>query len=307
MLSPIPVEMLPKRSIRVGNFAPPAQAPQQAPRETHDETRDLRSKVDLPQTVDDIEHDKNAIGVRDVQRYMRRHLDPWRPDWLQDLFRNDKAVQQVIQGLLYVARIKDIGHTRGGAQVSQYRRALAQTTHRMLLRHLLQLVKSAYQMKRLPLRDARPALMPPPGSAHAQSTRTAESSFLEHTESHALNLNRAAGPWAVGNLAPPPSHASAPISPSRSLSVAGSSGPPQSHTSAQSPPSRSSSVTSIAASLPSSRSRSPSAHSTLGELPSPTGTPPLSPTARRSRGPSEAPTVPLSRSLLPLRNDAAHG
>lgn len=45
-------------------------------------------------------------------------------------------LKDILQGLVYVAKIKDVANTRGGAQVSQHRRVLAQQTYNMLVQEL---------------------------------------------------------------------------------------------------------------------------------------------------------------------------
>ena len=71
-------------------------------------------------------------------------------DWEQ--LMQPEAPQEpkhILQGLVYVAKIKDVANTRGGAQVSQHRRVLAQQTYNMLVQELSDVLQEQAVQRRL--------------------------------------------------------------------------------------------------------------------------------------------------------------
>lgn len=104
----------------------------------------LRSSVGMPATCADLAKPEHGIPLRDIKCYVQQAAPDAQQDWLQACFADGctHPARQVVQALLHIARIKDIANTRGGAQVSQYRRALVSTSHDMLLQHLAHLVSA---------------------------------------------------------------------------------------------------------------------------------------------------------------------
>lgn len=54
----------------------------------------------------------------------------------ENLLSGESNQKKVLQALMFVAKIRDVANTRGGAQVSQHRRVLAQQTYKMLVQEL---------------------------------------------------------------------------------------------------------------------------------------------------------------------------
>ena len=98
----------------------------------------------MPVTSADLARPEHGIPLRDIKCYVQQAAPDAQRDWLDACFKDGctHPARQVVQALLHIARIKDIANTRGGAQVSQYRRALVSTSHDMLLQHLAHLVSA---------------------------------------------------------------------------------------------------------------------------------------------------------------------
>lgn len=116
---------------------------------------ELVSRVGVPQHAEDlvsyeyqlvlhsIKQDLSAV----LQRQVNTSVDV---GW--ELLMHPEAPEEpkhILQGLVYVAKIKDVANTRGGAQVSQHRRVLAQQTYNMLVQELSDVLQEQAVQRRL--------------------------------------------------------------------------------------------------------------------------------------------------------------
>ena len=101
----------------------------------------LVSKVGVPDSANDLKSYEYELVLhsikQDLSAVQRRANTRVSVDW--ELLMQPGAPEEprhILQGLVYVAKIKDVANTRGGAQVSQHRRVLAQQTYNMLVQEL---------------------------------------------------------------------------------------------------------------------------------------------------------------------------
>jgi len=100
------------------------------------------SFVGVPQNDQDLASDEYQLVLHSIKQDLRAVLQRQAPAHAEVDFKvlmHLEAPQQlkdILQGLVYVAKIKDVANTRGGAQVSQHRRVLAQQTYNMLVQEL---------------------------------------------------------------------------------------------------------------------------------------------------------------------------
>lgn len=110
--------------------------------ETASAIGELVSTVGVPQHAEDLANYEYQLVLHSIkqdlsavlQRQVSTSVDV---DW--QLLMHPGAPEEpkhILQGLVYVAKIKDVANTRGGAQVSQHRRVLAQQTYNMLVQEL---------------------------------------------------------------------------------------------------------------------------------------------------------------------------
>lgn len=100
------------------------------------------SIIGVPQSAQDLETYEHQLVVQSIKQDLRAALQrqaPTHADVDLKVFMQHGApreLKDILQGLVYVAKIKDVANTRGGAQVSQHRRVLAQQTYNMLVQEL---------------------------------------------------------------------------------------------------------------------------------------------------------------------------
>lgn len=100
------------------------------------------SEVGVPQNAQDLTTYEYQLVLHSIKQDLsavlqRRANTPLNVDWEQLMHHEaPEEPRNILQGLVYVARIKDVANTRGGAQVSQHRRVLAQQTYNMLVQEL---------------------------------------------------------------------------------------------------------------------------------------------------------------------------
>ena len=100
------------------------------------------SPVGVPRNADDLANGEYQLVLHSIKQDLRAVLQRQANtsvdvDW--KLLMQPEAPEElkdILQGLVYVAKIKDVANTRGGAQVSQHRRVLAQQTYNMLVQEL---------------------------------------------------------------------------------------------------------------------------------------------------------------------------
>ena len=100
------------------------------------------SMIGVPQSAQDLATYEHQLVVQSIKQDLRAALQrqaPTHADVDLTVFMQHGApreLKDILQGLVYVAKIKDVANTRGGAQVSQHRRVLAQQTYNMLVQEL---------------------------------------------------------------------------------------------------------------------------------------------------------------------------
>lgn len=122
---------------------------------TQDPIHSHLSFIGVPNSAQDLEDDQYALVLRSIEQDLRTSLARHAPApphvAFAQLMHADapKEPRDVLQALVYVARIKDIANTRGGAQVSQHRRVLAQQTYKMLVQELGDVLQSTAVQSKL--------------------------------------------------------------------------------------------------------------------------------------------------------------
>lgn len=115
----------------------------------------LVSKVGVPQNANDLAIGEYQLVLHSIKQDLRAVLQrqaPAHADVDLKVLMDPEAPQQlkdILQGLVYVAKIKDVANTRGGAQVSQHRRVLAQQTYNMLVQELGDVLQGPAVQRRL--------------------------------------------------------------------------------------------------------------------------------------------------------------
>lgn len=125
----------------------------------NDETKSsidwLVSEVGVPQNANDLANGEYQLVLHSIKQDLRAVLQrqaPAHADVDLKVLMHLEAPQQlkdILQGLVYVAKIKDVANTRGGAQVSQHRRVLAQQTYNMLVQELGDVLQGPAVQRRL--------------------------------------------------------------------------------------------------------------------------------------------------------------
>jgi hypothetical protein len=113
------------------------------------------SEVGVPQNAQDLTTYKYQLVLHSIKQDLsavlqRRANTPLNVDWEQLMHHEaPEEPRNILQGLVYVAKIKDVANTRGGAQVSQHRRVLAQQTYNMLVQELSDVLQGEEVQRRL--------------------------------------------------------------------------------------------------------------------------------------------------------------
>lgn len=113
------------------------------------------SKVGVPQHAQDLVSYEYQLVLHSIKQDLgavlqRQANTSVNVDW--ELLMDPRAPEEpkhILQGLVYVAKIKDVANTRGGAQVSQHRRVLAQQTYNMLVQELGDVLQGQAVQRRL--------------------------------------------------------------------------------------------------------------------------------------------------------------
>lgn len=155
---------------------------------TTSSTGSLVSYVGVPQNDQDLASSEYQLVLHSIKQDLRAVLQRQSPAHadvdLKDLM-HPQAPQQlkdILQGLVYVAKIKDVANTRGGAQVSQHRRVLAQQTYNMLVQELSDVLQGPAVQRSL--RDLSAGTkLDLQGNGHRNETVHSNHSFPAITES----------------------------------------------------------------------------------------------------------------------------
>ena len=152
----------------------------------------------MPANCADLAKPEHGIPLRDIKCYVQQAAPDAQQDWLEACFVDGctHPARQVVQALLHIARIKDIANTRGGAQVSQYRRALVSTSHDMLLQHLAHLVSApdfaSKCQERVSPAPTRTQSVSPPVSPRVPTVDKTETSTDSDSSRIAISLEKIA-------------------------------------------------------------------------------------------------------------------
>ena len=116
---------------------------------------ELVSKVGVPQHAQDIDSYEYKLVLHSIKQDLGAVLQRQANTSVKvdlELLMDPRAPPEpkhILQGLVYVAKIKDVANTRGGAQVSQHRRVLAQQTYNMLVQELGDVLQGQAVQRRL--------------------------------------------------------------------------------------------------------------------------------------------------------------